>query len=102
MDLHKGTILSFRGSWMSGLASLAINDERRGMVLVHCENAPTVRALDGCFGDVIDNNHCVRQEAIEGKEIYYSTDPFGILEAFTPVDDAPPEMVRIYENEGVR
>ena len=99
MNVYKGTILGLGGTWMSGLAHLEIRDERRGELTVHCENAPTVRALDSAFGNVIGEGHTINNETGGhiGKEVYYSTDDFGILEAFTPVEDAPPELVRIYE-----
>ncbi len=97
-EIYKGKIQLFSGSHMSGLAQLMIEDERRGLVTVHCENAPTVRALEGAFGNVIGEGHTVNPRGGHvGQEVYYSTDAIGILEAFTPVDDAPPELVRIYE-----
>jgi hypothetical protein len=101
MEVHKGTILGLGGTWMSGLAHLKILDERRGEVIVHCDNGATVRALENCFGGVIGEGHTIdnRNGGHLNKEVYYSTDDFGILEAFTPVEEAPPEMVRIYEEE---
>jgi benzoyl-CoA reductase/2-hydroxyglutaryl-CoA dehydratase subunit BcrC/BadD/HgdB len=82
-EVHRGVIEEFRGSWMSGLATLVISGEP-----VPCENAPTVRALEAAFGNVIAPGHTVNQEAIRGKEIYWSYDDMGlVLESFTPVDD---------------
>jgi hypothetical protein len=80
-EMRRGTITGFRGSWMSGLGYLLIDG-----VGVPCDNAPTVRAIDGCFGDVIAEGHTVNQKVIVGKEIYYSMDGF-VLGGFTPVDD---------------
>lgn len=99
MNVFKGTILGLHGTWMSGLAHLRIRDERRGEVTVHCENGQTVRCLEGAFGNVIGEGHTINNETGGhiGKEIYYSTDAFGILEGFSPADEAPPELVRIYE-----
>ena len=82
--MRRGVIGGFRGSWGSGLGYLIIDG-----VGVPCENAPTVRALEGAFGDVIAEGHTVSQKGIVGKEIYYSMDGF-VLCGFTPVDD--PEM----------
>ena len=82
-EVRRGTITGFRGSWMSGIGYLLVDG-----VGVACENAPTVRALDACFGDVIAEGHTVSQEAIIGKEIYYSMDDMGlVLGGFTPVDE---------------
>ncbi len=98
--IHKGRIQLFSGSFMSGLAKLTIEDERRGLVEVMCDNAPTVRALEGAFGNVIGAGHTVNTRGGHvGQEIYYLTDGIGILDGFTPVDDAPPEMVRMYEED---
>jgi len=81
ITFSRGIIEAFYGNWLSGLASLMISGK-----IVHCDNAPTVRALDGCFGNVITASHTVNQKAIKGKDIVYSTDGL-ILEAFTPTED---------------
>ena len=81
-DLLTGTINGFRGGWGSGLGALIVDG-----VPVHCENAPTVRSWEGCFGNVIDDNHCVNQDAIVGKRISYSVDCVGFLEGFSPIEE---------------
>lgn len=91
-EILKGTISGFSGSWMSGLGMLIIDG-----VGIPCENAQTVRALEGAFGDVIAEGHTVNQAAIVGQEIYYSVDFVGVLDGFTPVDQAPEELVEHYE-----
>jgi hypothetical protein len=80
----KGTLGGFRGSWMSGLGYLIIDDTP-----VPCDNAPTVRALDGCFGDVIKPGHTVDGDApsFVGREVVYSVDDMGVLLGFTPVEE---------------
>jgi hypothetical protein len=95
-EILKGTITAFGGSWGSGLGFLAIDG-----IGIPCDNAPTVRALEGAFGDVIAPNHSVNQAAIIGKEIYYSVDDIGVLDGFTPVDEASEELVEAYENPQV-
>jgi hypothetical protein len=98
MEVHRGKIQLFSGVWMSGLAQLTIEDDRRGLVVVHCENAPTVRALEGAFGNVIGEGHTVNPRGGHvGREVYYSVDAIGVLDGFTPVEEAPPEVVRRYE-----
>lgn len=101
----KGTIVQLIGHFMSGLATLVVDQEiepggPRVRSSVFCDNAPTVRTLDRAFGGFIGEGHTFLNEVIEGKEIYYTVDGFGILEGFTPVEEAPPEMVRIYEQQG--
>jgi len=97
--LEKGIIRGFHGSWSSGLATLLIEND--GVIIpVLCENAQTVRCLEGAFGDVIGNAHDVKTNGGHiGQEIFYSTDFMGILEGFTPVEDASPELVDMYENQ---
>ena len=86
-----GTIVEFSGSWGSGLGTLWFEEEG-----VSCENGATVRALEGCFGEVIAAGHTVNQDAIRGQRVVYSVDDMGILIGFTPVDEwvgpkIPPE-----------
>jgi hypothetical protein len=84
IQVHRGVIEAFHGSWMSGLATLVMQDGRQ----VHCENAPTVRALEACYGNVIAPGHTVDQDGIRGKEIAYSMDEMGLtLAYFTPIDE---------------
>lgn len=104
MEVCRGRIMAFHGSWMSGLGCLEIDDADRGLVQVPCENASTVRALDACFGDVIGENHCVNPAGSHvGREVYYSMDDMGlVLEAFTPVEEACDELVEAYKSERVQ
>ena len=91
--MKKGTITGFRGSWGSGIGYLIIDG-----VPVPCENASTVRALEGAFGDVIAEGHSVSQDRFkDGLEVYYSVDDLGMLDGFTPVDDATEEIEEAYE-----
>lgn len=79
MTIHRGTIAGMRGNWSSGIAWL---DFTNG-ISVPCENAPTVRALNGCFGNAIGPGHTINQQGIIGKEIVYWLDDMGlILEGF--------------------
>ncbi len=101
MEIEKGKILAFRGSWSSGLGSLVIQDSiSEEVTSIFCENGATVRALEGCFGNVIAEGHTVAQGEDAGyynQEVFYSCDSIGILEAFTPVEEAPEELVEAYE-----
>lgn len=104
MDIRKGKLKGFRGNWMSGLAYLVIEDSESGMTEeVMCENGSTVRALEGCFGNVIGDAHCVEPDERAGfydKEVYWNMDEMGlILAGFTPVDDAPEEVVALFNQE---
>lgn len=99
--MNRGKILAFHGSWMSGLATLVIEDfVTKEQVSVYCENGPTVRALEGCFGNVIGNAHSVKGDGGHvGKEVYYSTDELGILNGFTPVDAASDEIIGLFNSQ---
>lgn len=76
--VYRGTIVGFSGSWGSGIATLIINHKP-----VMCENAPTVRALEACFGNIIASH----KKNLKGKKIAFSLDAIGILEGFTPLDE---------------
>ena len=92
--MYRGTIDGFSGSWASGLGYLLIDGQP-----VPCDNAATVRALDACFGSVIEPGHTVSQDSIVGREIRYSVSPWGVLEAFSPVDDNSPEDEKEEQDE---
>jgi len=88
--MKKGFIKGFRGSWGSGLGTLIIQDSETNEVdHVPCDNAPTVRALEGCFGNTIDDGHTVKSEpGFINKEIFWAYDDMGLtLEGFSPVEE---------------
>ena len=99
--IEKGIIKGFRGSWGSGLGFLLIEQDSGSVVSVPCDNAPTVRALEGCFGNVIGENHSVAENpGFVDQEIFYSMDDFGLcLGGFTPVDEASQELIEAYEDQ---
>ncbi len=92
MEIRKGRLIQFRGSWGSGLATLEIEDSETGVhELVPYDNGATVRALEAAFGDVITEGHTANGDGYKGQKVYWSYDEFGlVLEGFTPVADAPP------------
>ncbi len=98
MDIRRGTIIGFSGSWHSGFAFLEIDDEDEGAVTIPAESGPLGRALGGAF-DAIGEGHTIDVSKIQGQEIYYSVASYGILEGFTPVDEAPLEIIEAYEAE---
>ncbi|MBA7634804.1 hypothetical protein ES703_42402 [subsurface metagenome] len=101
MVIRKGRIKDFIGSWSSGLGFLVIEDSETGEIeQLPCDNGPTVRALENCFGDVITPNHTAKGNGYRNQEIFWSMDELGlVLGGFTPVEDAPFELVETYENQ---
>lgn len=98
--INRGSILEFRGSWSSGIGYLVFQDESGDTVSVPCENAPTVRALEACFGNVIAGGHTVAQGEEAGyynREVFWFQDFMGMLDGFTPVEEASEELVEEYE-----
>ena len=94
MEIRKGKLIEFRGSWGSGLGTLEIEDSETGAhELIPCDNGATVRALEAAFGSVITEGHTANGDGYKGREVYWSLDEFGlVLEGFTPVEDAPPVL----------
>jgi hypothetical protein len=89
---YKGTLIGFSGLWGSGIGQLLFSDQSAVM----CENGATVRALQGFFGNVIDDGH--KASIKSPREIVYSVDDMGLLLGFTPVEDwngpeIPPEGI---------
>ena len=95
MEIRKGRLIEFRGSWGSGLGTLEIEDsETSECEPVPCDNGATVRALEVAFGNVITNSHTANGNGYKGREVYWSLDELGlVLGGFTPVEDASPELV---------
>ncbi len=103
METRKGRLVQFGGSWGSGLGTLEIEDSETGEhEFVPCDNGATVRALEAAFGDVITPAHTANGDGYKRQEVYWSYDEFGlVLEGFTPVEDAPPELAEHYKiNKG--
>lgn len=77
----QGKITGFSSSWGSGIATLLIDG-----VPILCENAPTARALDACFGCIADG-HTVDVDKFIGQEITYEIDELGMLLSFAPLEE---------------
>jgi len=101
MQLNKGILKEFRGSWGSGIGQLLIEDSDTGITeAIPCDNAPTVRALESCFGNVITPGHAAGGNGFKGQEVFWSYDELGlILGGFTPVKDAPEKVIEAFEAE---
>jgi len=103
VEIRKGKLIQFHGSWGSGLGTLEIEDSETGAhEHVPCDNGATVRALEAAFGNVITPVHTANGNGYKGQEVYWSYDEFGlVLASFTPVEDAPPELAEHYKiNKG--
>ena len=89
LTYHRGTIAGLRCSWASGLAFLLLGPGSAPDAhdVIPCDNGPTVRALDACFGDVITPDHGVDPGPIVGQDIVYAVDELGLLYGFSPADE---------------
>jgi len=98
MEIRKGKLVQFRGSWGSGLGTLEIEDSETGECEpVPCDNGATVRALEAAFGNVITPVHTANGGGYKGREVYWSLDEFGlVLAGFTPVELASKELKAHY------
>jgi len=94
MEVRKGKLVQFRGSWGSGLGTLEIEDSQTGeRESVPCDNGATVRALEAAFGNVITPVHTANGNGYKGREVYWSLDEFGlVLAGFSPVEDGLPDL----------
>jgi len=94
VEIRKGKLIQFHGSWGSGLGTLEIGDSETGAhELIPCDNGATVRALEAAFGDVITPAHTANGDGYKGREVYWSYDELGlVLEGFTPVEDGSPAL----------
>jgi len=101
VEIRKGRLIQFCGSWGSGLGYLEIEDSETGVrEHVPCDNGATIRALEAAFGSVITPGHAANGDGYKGREVYWSYDELGlVLEGFTPVEDAPPELADCYKTD---
>jgi hypothetical protein len=85
MLVTRNTIKGLSGSWGSGLATLVFQDGSS----IFCENGATVRALDGATdGAFITPGHTFDNDAIDGLDVLYWEDEFGlVLGGFALYDD---------------
>lgn len=99
--IRKGRIIGmFVAKKGSGIAMIAIDDEKWGKILVPCEGNPTARAFDEAFGPgFIVDGISTDNSVIQGEEIYYTLDQVGVMETFTVAERAPVEMIEEYEAE---
>jgi len=99
VEIKKGRLIQFHGSWGSGLATLEIEDSETGIhELIPCDNGATVRALESAFGDVITEGHTANGDGYKGQEVYWSLDELGlVLEGFTPVEDVSSDLASQYQ-----
>ena len=89
MEIIRGKIVVLWGLPDSNLAHLNLILEDRTVVSIPCDNAPTVRALEDAFGNVIGSGHSVNPDGGHiDQEIIAQVGDDGILEGFMPVEMA--------------
>lgn len=79
MKMHYGKIISFQGSWDSGMAQLVIEDRNGKTEAIPCDNGPTVRMLSRLFPGTIAAGHRVDVSVIQGQEVYWCYDDMGLV-----------------------
>ena len=101
-DIGRGIIRGIEGSYMSGLATLIIENEHGMFHYISCNNSPIVRALEDAFGNVIGESHNIKPNGGHiGQDVFYMVDAFGVLEWFLPVREAPEDFLQYYyKNKG--
>lgn len=97
--MKKGKIVEVEGSWMSGLATLVVEDEEGNRHTIHADNGPLFRSLERYFGDVIKAGRTADTDNVEGKWIYYEVTPWDTLAGFVPAERAPTEVKEKYKRE---
>ncbi len=91
-EIKRAVIKGISGQVMSGLWQLQLDSET-----VHIESGYGVRNLASAFGASEGTGDL--QEKIEGQEIFYTVDEFGVLEGFTPVEEATPELMEMFKGQ---
>ncbi len=94
--IQKGILKQFGGSWGSGMGFLSIEVDGN-IKQFPCDNGTTVRSLESAFGNVITDGHTANGEGYKNQEVYFSVDDIGVLEGFTPVEEASEELIEEFE-----
>ena len=96
--IYKGKIIGFASSFKTGMATLFIKrDDGEGHVIM-CESAPTVKALQKTFGNVVSRDNTIKKNGGHiNKKIYYCLNAVGILSCFVPASSAPSELADAYK-----
>jgi hypothetical protein len=65
-----------------------VKDTKGKIKAIPCENTTTVRALDACYGSVIQSGRTASEKPFVGKKIFYEYDDMGLmLGSFVPACD---------------
>jgi hypothetical protein len=92
MVLYRAEILSLRGSFGSGMASLTVKLPNGSTRVIHGDNGPLIRALDQAY-DIIGPGHTVDPSNLTGQVIYYWLDDMGLcIGGFIPESDFDRDM----------
>ena len=87
----KGTIAGISGDALSKLWTLHFEDGSSALI----GSGSAVRHLAACYGATEGTGDLV--EKIKGKEIFYSVDDNGVMERFSPVEEASDELLEEYK-----
>lgn len=74
-----GTVVSFQGSWGSGLATLVLRSDDGQVHSIPCDSGATVRALAAAFGDGVIGAHPNNVPALRGRRIRAFNDEMGMM-----------------------
>jgi len=95
----KGQIKDFRGTWGSGIATLTVKMDTGETRNIPCDNAPTVRALESAFGNIISAGHKADIKNAKNKWIFFGLTDWGTLAGFVPVEQASPELLEDFARQ---
>ncbi len=85
-EVKLARIVSFQGSWGSGIAYLTVQEIIGGdIITLQADSGPLGRALSQCYGADLPG-HVIDNAVIAGKLIYYGVDELGMLAGFTPAE----------------
>ena len=87
----KGTIAGISGDALSKLWTLHFEDGSSAKI----GSGSGVRQLAACYGAIEGTSDLIGK--IKGKEIFYSVNDMGVMEGFSPVEEASEELLEEYK-----
>lgn len=97
--VKKGQIKDFSGTWGSGIAILKVKLDTGKIMNIPSDNAPTVRALESAFGNIISAGHKADIKNAKNKWIFFELTDWGTLKGFVPEGEASPELLEDYKRQ---
>jgi len=96
VKLLKGAITKIEGDPFTGIALIALKNDKNGIDIVFSMYFLLISNLILAYNEIVTHDLKLNFQAIEGKEIYYTKDESNRLSGFMPVEKADLHLITSY------